>query len=49
MPVNMAVPNIGPRLSIVTNKGDLLARVGDIRAGMAPGQHTAFLDQARKA
>ena len=41
MPVNMAVPNIGPRLSIVTNKGALLARVGDIGAGLAPGQFLA--------
>jgi DNA-binding beta-propeller fold protein YncE len=41
MPVNMAVPNIGPRLSVVTNKGELLARVGDIRAGLAPGQFLA--------
>ena len=38
MAVNMAFTNIGPRLSIHTAKGELLARLGDIRAGLEPGQ-----------
>ena len=39
--VNLKVPNIGPRLSIVTKEGALLARVGDLHAGLGPGQFIA--------
>ena len=38
MSVNRRAPNLGPRLSIVDNQGKLLARIGDIHAGNAPGQ-----------
>ncbi len=39
-PVNRNSPNLGPRVSIVDNKGKLLSRFGDQHAGTAP---TAFL------
>lgn len=39
--VNAAVPNLGARVSIVTLKGDLLARVGGRFAGEAPGEFVA--------
>lgn len=39
--VNAAVPNIGARVSIVSLKGDLLARVGDSFPGENPGQFVA--------
>lgn len=39
--VNQAVPNIGARVSVVTLKGELLARVGDRFAGEKPGQFVA--------
>jgi len=39
--VNVAVPNIGARVSIVSLKGDLLARVGDSFPGENPGQFVA--------
>jgi len=38
MAVNRHVPNIGPRVSILTAKGELLARFGDNGAGAAPHQ-----------
>ncbi len=39
MPVNRAVPNLGPRLTIVDNQGNRLARIGDYNgAGNEPGQ-----------
>jgi len=39
MAVNREVPNLGPRISIVDNDGQLLARIGDISgAGYEPGQ-----------
>ena len=41
MPVNKDIPNLGPRLSILDRKGKLLARLGDIRGGEAPGQFIA--------
>ena len=41
LPVNKEMPNCGPRLSILTDKGKLLARLGDIRGGEAPGQFIA--------
>ena len=36
--VNYEVPNIGPRISIYTPKGELLARLGRGPAGLEPGQ-----------
>ncbi len=41
MPVNKDIPNLGPRLSILSHDGKLLARLGDIRSGEAPGQFIA--------
>jgi len=38
MPVNRDMPNIGPRLSIVTHEGKLVARVGHLGPGTGPGQ-----------
>lgn len=39
MPVNRDVPNLGPRVSIVDNQGNLLSRIGDYNgAGNNPGQ-----------
>jgi hypothetical protein len=38
MAVNIDLPNCGPRVSIYTNKGELLARLGDAHAGLDPGQ-----------
>lgn len=34
-------PNLGPRVSILDQQGKLLARLGDIRGGEAPGQFIA--------
>ncbi|MEO8629079.1 MAG: peptidyl-alpha-hydroxyglycine alpha-amidating lyase family protein [Betaproteobacteria bacterium] len=41
MPVNREMPNIGPRISIVTHKGEVLARLGDVQAGERPDQFIA--------
>ncbi len=41
MPVNRNVPNLGPRISICTHQGKVLARLGDPRAGEAPDQFVA--------
>lgn len=42
MPVNIDMPNIGPRLSIVSNEGKLIARLGrEDGAGLEPGQFIA--------
>jgi DNA-binding beta-propeller fold protein YncE len=38
MAVNIELPNCGPRVSIYTHKGELLARLGDRHAGLNPGQ-----------
>jgi hypothetical protein len=38
MGVNYDMPNIGPRVSIYTSKGELLARLGNRPAGIEPGQ-----------
>jgi len=37
MPVNYDMPNIGPRVSVYSGKGDLLARLGHRPAGLEPG------------
>ena len=39
--VNVNVPNIGARVSVVTLKGDLVARVGGRFRGEAPGEFIA--------
>jgi NHL repeat len=39
--VNAAVPNLGNRVSILSAKGDLVARVGDRFHGEGPGQFVA--------
>ena len=36
--VNFDMPNIGPRVSIYSHKGELLARLGHRPAGLEPGQ-----------
>ena len=38
MGVNCDMPNIGPRVSIYSRKGKLLARLGHRPAGLEPGQ-----------
>ena len=38
MPVNIDIPNCGPRVSIYSHKGELLARLGHPHAGLATGQ-----------
>ena len=38
--VNKNSPNLGPRLSIVDHKGNLLSRIGEPHAGLTPN---AFL------
>src|SRR5215831_8053079 len=39
--INKDWPNIGPRVSIHTSKGKVLARLGRMRAGLTPGQFTS--------
>jgi hypothetical protein len=39
--VNLNVPNIGPRVSIVSHEGKLLARLGTLPAGLAAGRFIA--------
>lgn len=39
--VNKSVPNLGARVSVVTLKGDLVARIGGPFAGEAPGEFVA--------
>src|SRR5215472_1810417 len=38
MAVNIELPNCGPRVSIYTHMGELLDRLGDLHAGLNPGQ-----------
>jgi len=38
MAVNIELPNCGPRVSIYTSKGELLARLGHAHAGLESGQ-----------
>ena len=35
------MPNIGPRVSIVSNSGETLARLGDLHGGTSAGQFIA--------
>lgn len=39
--INRHIPNLGPRLTVMSKKGEVLARIGDIRAGREPGQFIA--------
>src|SRR2546430_1014843 len=39
--INKDWPNIGPRVSIHTSKGKVLARLGKMHTGLAPGQFTS--------
>jgi sugar lactone lactonase YvrE len=39
--INRDWPNIGPRVTIHTLKGKVLARLGKMHAGLAPGQFTS--------
>lgn len=41
MPVNLAMPNLGPRISIVDNTGKRLARIGGLHASLEPGHFLA--------
>lgn len=41
LPVNARVANIGNRVTILSSKGELIARVGDRFGGEAPGQFVA--------
>ncbi len=41
MAVNKDIPNLGNRVKIYSKEGKLLARLGDIRGGEAPGQFIA--------
>jgi hypothetical protein len=41
MPVNREVPNIGPRISVVSAEGRLVARFGDNGTGLKPDQFLA--------
>jgi DNA-binding beta-propeller fold protein YncE len=41
MNVNYDMPNVGPRVSIVSNTGQTLARLGDLNRGTGPGQFIA--------
>jgi hypothetical protein len=38
MAVNIELPNCGPRVSIYSHQGELLARLGHMHAGLATGQ-----------
>jgi len=40
-PINRDAPNLGPRISILTSEGKLLARLGRMHAGEAVGQFIA--------
>lgn len=39
--VNLHVPNLGPRVSILDGNGDVLVRLGGLKAGDAPGEFIA--------
>jgi DNA-binding beta-propeller fold protein YncE len=39
--INREVPNLGPRISVLTHEGKLLARVGQAKAGTQPDQFVA--------
>jgi hypothetical protein len=41
VPISRDIPNLGPRLSIVTHEGKLVARLGDVHAGLAENQFIA--------
>jgi DNA-binding beta-propeller fold protein YncE len=39
--INRDMPNIGPRISVLNNKGEVLSRIGDMGYGFNLGQFTA--------
>ena len=39
--VSKAVPNIGPRVSVLNKQGQVLQRIGDLGYGLEPGQFIA--------
>ncbi len=41
MTINYDMPNIGPRVSIYSHQGEMLARLGHRPAGLEPGQFTS--------
>ena len=41
IPINRKAPNLGPRISVVTHKGELLARIGELGDGLRPDQFIA--------
>ena len=41
LPVNRDVPNLGPRISILNTRGELIARLGTEGAGLSPTQFIA--------
>ncbi|HEU0289556.1 MAG TPA: hypothetical protein VFR39_02225, partial [Burkholderiales bacterium] len=41
IPINRKAPNLGPRITVVTHKGELVARVGDQGDGLRPDQFVA--------
>ena len=41
LPINRDFPNLGARVSIMTHKGELIARVGHERPGLGPDQFVA--------
>ena len=50
MGVNYDMPNIGPRVSIYSGEGEMLARLGNRPAGLEPGQwRNRYRDKAPPA
>ena len=39
--ISKAVPNIGPRVTVLNNQGQVLQRIGDLGYGLEPGQFIA--------
>ena len=40
-PISQAVPNIGPRISVLDKNGKVLERIGHLGYGLGPGQFVA--------
>jgi DNA-binding beta-propeller fold protein YncE len=41
IPISRKIPNLGPRISVMTHKGEVLARVGELGDGLGPDQFVA--------
>ena len=41
MNVNRNIPNLGPRVSVMSNKGETLVHLGDLHQGTGAGQFMA--------